>query len=169
IEILQAPVVQDQHVDLRELREPARKAAVAVRDLQFLEQPRNAHVERREALAARLLTERAREPGLARARWPGQDQVLRVAHPVTAAQRSDDALVKAAALPVLDVFDTGIGVLQLRRAQQAFEPARVAPGQFAINEHPHALLERQAGAGSQRGLLLERTGHAIELERLELG
>ena len=93
IEILQAPVVQDQHVDLRELRQPAAEAAVAVRDLQFLEQPRNAHVEHREALAARLLTERACEPGLARARWPGQDQVLRVAHPVAAAQRGDDALV----------------------------------------------------------------------------
>lgn len=72
VEILQAPVVEDQHFNLRELRELAREAAIAVCYFQF---------------------ERASEPRLARARGAGQDQVLRIAHPVAAGEHGDDALV----------------------------------------------------------------------------
>ena len=41
VEILQAPIVEDQHINLRELRKPTCEAAVAVRDFQLFEQPRD--------------------------------------------------------------------------------------------------------------------------------
>lgn len=96
-------------------------------------------------------------------------QVLRIAHPVAAGERGDDALVQPTALSVFNVLDAGLWVLELRRAQQTFESPRITPGQLAIYEHAHALLERQANAGRERRLLFERAGHAVQFERLQLG
>ena len=45
VEVLQAPVVQQQDVHLRKLSQSTGEAAVAVRNFQFLEQPGNTDIE----------------------------------------------------------------------------------------------------------------------------
>ena len=79
-------VVDAQQVDARELRQAAAEAAVAVGDAQFLEQPRRAHVQHREAGARGLLRQRAGQPGLADAGGAGDQDVVAVAQPVAAGQ-----------------------------------------------------------------------------------
>ncbi len=119
-------------------------------------------------MSASLLPERTRDPRFARTDRPRQDEVLRVADPVAIGERGDDALVEPAALAVFDVLDARLRILQFGGFEQPLEPLGVAPGQIAIDDHAEAFFERQAGAGGQRRLFLERAGHAVELQGLEL-
>ncbi len=169
VDVLQSPVVEQQDVHLGELREPTCEAAVAVSDFQFLEQPRDAHIQHGEALSTGLLAEGAGDPCFSGASWPCQDEVLCIADPVTAGELGDDTLVEPTALPVLDVLNAGLWILEFRRLEQSLEPPGIAPGDLTIHDHAEAFLERQARAGRQRRLFLERASHAVQLERLELG
>lgn len=169
VNVLQSPVIEQQDVHLYELRKPTCEAAIAVGDLQFLEQSGDAYVQHGEALSASLLAEGAGNPCFSGASWPRQDEVLCIADPVTAGERGDDTLVEATALPVFDVLNAGLGILEFRRLEQSLKPPRITPGDFTIHDHAEALVERQAHAGRQRRLFLERACHTVQLEGLELG
>ena len=80
-------VVQDQHVDTRELGEQTAEAAIGMRDAQRLGQARHALIEHREALATGLLPERAGEPRLADTGRSRDQQRMAAADPVTTAER----------------------------------------------------------------------------------
>ena len=119
-------------------------------------------------MAACLLRKGARDPGFTGAGRSTQDDVLGVADPVATSERGNDSLVQAAALPDVDVLDAGLWVLQPGGLHQAFKTARVAPSQFAFDDHAEPVLERQAGASGQCGLFLEGAGHAVEFQVPEL-
>jgi hypothetical protein len=72
-------IVDEQQVKLGQLGQAAREAAVAVGDLQFVEEPGGAHVEHGEAGARGLVRESAYQPSFAAAGGPGDQQVASVA------------------------------------------------------------------------------------------
>ena len=92
---LQSPVVQHQDINACKLRQAAGEAAVAMGDLQVLEQSRYPQIERREPLAAGQLGKRTCQPGLARPSWSGQDEALSIADPVATGQGGDHPLLNA--------------------------------------------------------------------------
>ena len=59
----------------------------------------------------------------------------------------DHAFVDAATGAVLHIFETGVGVLEFRRAQQALEPPAITPAAFAINQQAESILKREGLAG----------------------
>ena len=61
-------IVDHDQVELGQCGKPPREAAVAVRDLQFVEQSCRAHVQHREPAARGLMRQCTRQPRLARAR-----------------------------------------------------------------------------------------------------
>src|SRR5215207_5055485 len=61
----QAPVIQDQELDARQRLEQATVTAIAAREQQVIEQPRQAMVEDRAVVAAGLVAERTGKPTLA--------------------------------------------------------------------------------------------------------
>jgi bifunctional ADP-heptose synthase (sugar kinase/adenylyltransferase) len=90
-----------------------REAAVAVRNLQFVEQPGRTHVQHREAAACGLMRQGTRQPRLAAAGGAGDEQIARMAQPVAAGQRGDEAAVQRAAGAPVDVLDAGRADLEL--------------------------------------------------------
>lgn len=105
----QAPVVQNQDIDLGQLLQGAPEATVAVGDAQLLQQARGAQVQRAVALATGLVAQGAGEPGLADAGRAGQQQVVPLTDPVTTGQGRDQALVQRAATAPVEVFQAGAG------------------------------------------------------------
>lgn len=148
----QAPVVQNQDIDLGQLLQGAPEATVAVGDAQLLQQARGAQVQRAVALATGLVAQGAGEPGLADAGRAGQQQVVPLTDPVTTGQGRDQALVQRAATAPVEVFQAGAGVLELGLFTQPLQALVVAPGQLAVEQQAEALIEAQAVAGRQRPL-----------------
>ena len=64
-EAVGAPVVQDQEIGFHELAEEPGKAAVAIGELEFGEEPWQAVIQDGFSIPAGLVSERASEPGLA--------------------------------------------------------------------------------------------------------
>ena len=119
-----APVIEDQDVDLGELDEPFAEAAAAVQHTQFLGQTRHAQVQGAVAAPAGVLGERAGQPGLAHAGGAG-DRIVSPRSIQCESARPIRALrVDAAAGCEGRVLDAGAGVLQLGALQQ--------PGPLAI-------------------------------------
>ena len=56
-------VVDHEQIEPGQMGQTSREAAVAVRDLQFVEQARSARVQHREARAGCLMRQRACQPG----------------------------------------------------------------------------------------------------------
>nr|CAA55962.1 unnamed protein product [Pseudomonas fluorescens] len=164
----QAPVVQNQDIDLGQLLQGAPEATVAVGDAQLLQQARGAQVQRAVALATGLVAQGAGEPGLADAGRAGQQQVVPLTDPVTTGQGRDQALVQRAATAPVEVFQAGAGVLELGLFTQPLQALVVAPGQLAVEQQAEALIEAQAVAGRQRPLFFQCSGHAAQPQLVQL-
>src|SRR5471032_1418210 len=146
-------VVDDQEVELGQLGQAPGEAAVAVGDLQFVEQPRGAHVQHREAAARGLVRERARQPCLPATRGPGDQQVARVAQPVAAGQGGNEGPIQRSAGAPVDVFDAGRADLEPSRLEQSRHALVVAPVDLALYQHRQALVEGEFGGGGAGGLV----------------
>ena len=103
-----------------------------------------AHVQHREA-AARLVRQRAGQPRLAAAGGAGDQQIARMAQPVAAGQRGDEAAVQRAAGAPVDVLDAGRADLELGRLEQPLHAPVVAPGDLALHQQGQPLVEAQTG------------------------
>lgn len=79
-------VVDRQEIEFGEPGEETRIRAVPATDRQVVEQPRRAHVGRREAMATRALDEGRREPGLPDPRRAGDQESVVVTDPRAGAQ-----------------------------------------------------------------------------------
>jgi hypothetical protein len=111
-----SPVVEDQQIGFDQGTEEAGKATVPVGELQIGEQPRHAGVEHRVAVPARLLGERARQPRLADAAWPGDEQIAMLGDPIASRELLEQRLVEPSRCAVVDVLDGRLAVAQLGAA-----------------------------------------------------
>ena len=78
----ESPVVEDQHVDPRELGQPTWKAAFGTGQQDLLEQPRNPAVECAVSLPTGLLCEGASKIRFARACLAGDHDILGLSDPM---------------------------------------------------------------------------------------
>jgi hypothetical protein len=94
IERLEAPVIEDEELDLAEALELTRDAPVTASQRQLFEQPREAGVEDRAIVAAGLVADRAGQPTLADARRAAQRQIVVRVDPVALEQRFKQAAIE---------------------------------------------------------------------------
>jgi len=134
-------VVNDHEVQLGQLRQTPHEAAVAVRDLQLVEQPGRAHVQHREAAARGLVCQSTGQPRLAAAGGAGDQQIARMAQPIAAGQRGDKRAVQGPTCTPVDVLDAGRGNLELGGLEQPGHAPPVAPGDFALHQQRQPVVE----------------------------
>src|SRR6266852_6041033 len=103
----QAPVIQDQELDARQRLEQASVTAIAAREQQVIEQPRQAMVEDRAVVAAGLVAERTGKPTLADAGLPDDQQILMTFDPIASDELGKQRLVEGARHFEIDVLDNG--------------------------------------------------------------
>ena len=166
-ERLETPIVEDQQLDAAEGAHQAGIAAIAARQREIAEHPRDALVEHRAVVAARLVAERAGEPAFADAGGPFDDQVLRLVDPAAGDQCLEQGAVETAGGAIIDVLDGGL-MAQPGKAQPAAQPTFVAFGGFAVEQQSEPFGMRQRGAGRVRLELGEGARHAGQAELVEL-
>src|ERR1700726_4447717 len=91
VERLEAPVVEDEEVDATERAQETGVAAVAARQSEIAEQPRDALIEHGAIVAAGLVAERRSEPTLADTGGPADQQVGVVVDPAAFDQHRQEA------------------------------------------------------------------------------
>lgn len=156
LERLQREIVEDEAVELGKGEQPAFVRAVAARDAQFLEQPRQASVERAVTEAAGALRERTGESGLADAGGADDQHGLSALDPLAVSKAGDLGGLQGATGAGVAVLEAGLGVPESRLGQQALQAVRVAVSVLALDQQREAVLERERARGGQRELLLER-------------
>ena len=137
------PVVDDQQVDTAQAVQQFAQAAVGPRHRQVTEQFRGLCEVSRVTVAAGFLREGARQPGLADAGGPEQEQVLVLAHPDRLGrERTHQLAVQSARGAKVDVLHAG-GPLQPRIAQPALQSAVGAPVPLTIDQQAESLFKAQ--------------------------
>ena len=121
----QAPIVQDEQIDLGKLREAPREAPVTVTDAQFVEEPGHAQIAYGEPRSAGLVSKRAGKPRLAGAGRPGHDHRLAVPDPAAGRKAAHERPVETAGRARDEVFKRGV-VFQARELQEPCKPPRIA-------------------------------------------
>ncbi|KZA22414.1 hypothetical protein LV40_04117 [Acinetobacter baumannii] len=103
-------------------------------DAQLFQQARGAQVQGAIALAAGLVAQGAGQPGFAGTGRAGQQQVVLLADPVATGQGGDQTLVQGASGAAVEIFQAGVGVLELGLLAQPYQALVVTPGQFAVEQ-----------------------------------
>ncbi len=137
----EAPVVDHEHVDARELDEQTDVTAVGARESKLVEKARGTTIDGAESATTRLLRERARDVRLADARRAGDDHVLVLVHPATGCELAHDGLVELAFGRVVDVLDARLAEPQLGLLEQASEPLILASEVLGVYEQAEPLVE----------------------------
>ena len=107
VQLHQAPVAEDEHVDLGQSGQQLHVAVVSLGDCQFPQQPGQADVLDGVTFAARLVSQRADQPGFACAGGARDQHVEAFPYPLTACERLDQCLIQAPGILVVDVFQGG--------------------------------------------------------------
>jgi hypothetical protein len=100
----EAPVVEDEDVDLRPAREEPRERAVAAGDVEFVREARHAAIEDGVAVAARFVAEGTGDIRLAAAGRADHEDVLRLRDPVPGGEALEERAVEAAGMAEVDVW-----------------------------------------------------------------
>src|SRR5690606_35366425 len=122
---------------------------------------------RSASVTACLVSERARDPCLADAGRPGDQDVELALEVLAAGELPHEAFVETAAVTIIDVFDAGV-LAQACEAQARLQPPVATLGHLPIDEEPEPLLEAQGAEVIRAQLLGERAVHAGELELEQL-
>ena len=133
-EVIGAPIIEDEEIDLDQHPEQPREPTVAVREFEIGEQARHAGVVDGVAVAAGLLRQRTGQPRLAHAARPGDQQAAALGNPAAGRQLLEQRLVEPTRRSEVDVLDGGLAVTQAGGAQSGLEALGVAAGRFAV-EH----------------------------------
>jgi hypothetical protein len=91
VERLEPPIVEDQQIDTAEPAQQARMAAVAARESEVIEQPRNALIEHRAIVTAGLVAERGGEPALADAGRTADQEIGMLVDPMALGSLANSA------------------------------------------------------------------------------
>src|SRR5579863_306600 len=159
----QPPVIEDQKFDTGEAFEEAYIPSIAARQCKRVEQAWYAIIEHRSIITACLVSERAGDPALARAGFPGDQEVVSPADPVAGRELGEQRLVETARRLRVEILDGG-GLPEVGKLEPGDEPPAFALGGLAIDEEADPLLEHERSNGGLLPLLLERFGHADETE-----
>jgi hypothetical protein len=110
---------------------------------QLVEETRHATVHGAQALATRLVGERASDVALARAGGAGDDHRLVLRDPAARRERAHEGLVEVAGAGAVDALHARIRDAQLGVAQVLDEAPVVAREHLGVDEQREALVERQ--------------------------
>ena len=157
------PVVEDEEPRPGEPLDDLGIRPVAAGEGEFVEEAGDAVVARRDAGAAGLVAQRARQVGFSRSRGTADEHGLAVPDPLPGGEAQDERAVQSAWGLEVDVFDGRVEV-ELGVAFQALVAALLPFGLLAFEEQGEAVLEGQLGDVGHGGLLLEGLGHAREPE-----
>ena len=141
-------------------------AAVAARESEVIEQPRNTLIEHGAIVTAGLVAERRGEPALADAGRAADQQVGMVVDPAALDKLGEQRAIEAARGAVVDVLDARL-LAQLRVAQAGGEPLVVAQRGFTFEQQrePFGVTEACGLAGCFD--IGEGLGHPVEAEGVE--
>src|SRR5712671_1667240 len=159
----QPPVVEDQKLDTGEALEEACIPSIAACQRKRVEQAWYAIIEHRTIVTARLVSERAGEPALAGAGFPGNQEVVSPPDPVAGRELGEQRLVETARCLGVEILDGGV-LPEVGKLEPRDEPPAFALDGLAIDEEAEPLLERERSTSGLLSLLLERFGHADETE-----
>src|SRR5271169_1946989 len=137
--------------------------SVAARQCKCVEQAWYPIIEHRSIITACLVSERAGEPALARAGFPGDQEVVSPADPVAGRELGEQRLVETARRPRVEILDGGV-LPEVGKLEPRDEPPAFALDGLAIDKEADPLLEHERSNGGLLPLLLKRFGHADETE-----
>lgn len=156
-----APVIEDEEFDPGEFFEEARITAVASRQGEFLEEPRQARIQDGFPIPAGLVGESAGDPALSETGGACDEEVLVSPDPASFGEARENGAIDTAWRAQVDVLDAGI-MTQAGELETGDKASCIAIGSLLIGEHRDALLEGQNLAGGSSALFLEGSGHAGE-------
>ncbi len=138
----QAPVIEDEEVGFGEGGELLGETAVAVRQGEVLQEPRQAVVGDGEAEATGGLGQGAADPRFADPGRTDDQTVQMIAQPLAGGQVLDQGLVQTARGAVVEIFQAG-GLAQAGLAQAGPQAALLAFGQLPVGEQAETFLEAE--------------------------
>ena len=139
-----SPIVEDQKLDASQALEQASVTAVAARERERIEQPRQALIEDRAVIPARLVAERAGNPTLADAGRADDEQVLVPVDPLAGDELVGTAPCRARAAPCMSTSSTTAFCRRLANRNRRDQPLVLALGRLAVDEESEPLLEGRA-------------------------
>src|SRR5581483_10312026 len=131
-------------LDAREGPEEASMAAVAPREGERLEQPRQPLIEHGAVVPAGLVAQGASNPALADAGRADDEQVLMPVDPLAGDELLEQRLVEPARRLHVDILDDGI-LPEAGEPQPSDQPLVLALGRLTVDQQCEALLEGQRG------------------------
>ena len=163
LQLLRAPVIDDQQLDPSQGLQHAGVAPFAAGQRQIGEQPWRAVKGARDVLSAGLLPERTSQPALADAGRSRQQKPLAGAYPLAAGELEEQGAVQPPGGAVVHVLYAG-GVAKPRGAGPAFEALLAALGRLVVQQQgqPFGMLQG-AGFGLD-GHVVEGFGHSVQAE-----
>lgn len=163
-----APIVEDQKVDLRQRIEQPRQLRGCSGDREILHEPRPAAVPDTQTLDASAMAQGAGNECLAHTCGSGHKEVLLAADPLAGGQPDDGRLIKSSAWQDIAVLDASSGILEPRGPEAGLIATIRAVGFFPVDEQRYPLLEAEGLDMRRLQLLLKGQRHAVELESTDL-
>src|SRR5271165_252917 len=167
VERLQPPIVEDQEIGAAETAHEAGMTAIAARERQLLEQPRDALVENRPIVAAGLVAEGRRQPTLPDAGRADKRQIVVSVDPASLDELLEQGAIEAAGGPIVDILDAGL-LAQPGDPQPCCEPLVLPPRGLSIEEKSEPFERAETIGLPACGEVLEGLGHSLEAERVKL-
>lgn len=158
VEHREPPTIDDKHAYPRQLLEQLHAAHVGAPDALFVKQARQTHVVGTAARAARLVRQRASEPGLAHAGGAGKQHVLFFRQPQPCQQPLIQRLVEPARVAVVSVLGGGTG-LELGSMQAQRQRFAITLAHLVFDQQAEAFFESKV-VQVQRALFGEGACHA---------
>ena len=163
VEVDKTPVIEDEEVRFGIFTQELGVTPVRLCDGEFLEETRKSSVAGVEAIAAGFVSECASEPRFPNASGTGDDNIEVAVEIVTVGELSEETFVEAAAVSIVDVFDTGWW--SKASVAQSIEKAFVgAFGGLAVDEQAESFFEGEGFEIVHVHLLGESAVHADEFE-----
>ena len=163
----QGEVVQDQQLDAEQRAAEPGVTAIALGQSQISEHFVGALIKNGLLVAARLVSQRASEPGFTNAGRTADDQVVVFINPFADDEGLEQRSIQAARRAVIDVLDGGL-MAQAGIAQPADQFLVGAVCGFAIQQQSQPFRRGEVIGLAGRDDFVERLGHAEQAQAVEL-
>ena len=167
VEWLQAPIVEDQEIDLAEAAADAGVSPVASRQRQFSKQLRHALVEHRAVVAAGFMAQRAGQPALAHAGWPTDYQIVVPIDPIARHEFLEQRPVEPAGGAVIDILHQRV-LPQFCMAQPGAKLLVVPVGNLPAEQQRQPFRVGECGSFGRGFGFAKSLGHAEQPQLVKL-